>query len=173
MLGGFVNVRVIGDKALKRALEELPMNAQKRVMRKAVTYALTPMNTAAKRFAPVETGLLKRSIGKKVKQYRTKGVTWGGVGARKGFGVSVEKGGSAEIKIGKKRVVVTKSKDPVFYAIPVELGHGGKVGSRFLTRAYESTRDVMMRRLADNVEQGITREAMKLAPGIGILKTPF
>lgn len=100
-------VKLEGAKELRRKLERLTAAQQRRVVRPAVTKALSPVVKQAKRNVPVVTGLLKKSIGKKVKAYTRSGVVWGGVGPRGGFeGVGPD---------GRKR-------NPVFYAHLVELG---------------------------------------------------
>ena len=165
------DIRLIGLPELRVKLRALPGNVQKRIMRPAVNFALTPMNAKAKRNCPVDTGILKSSIGKKIKQYVNSGTTWGAIGVRKGFAVNVGKAGGT-IRIGKKDVFVAESHNPRAYVHLVEFGHvlrrkkkgptvGYVKGSRFLTRAYEATKDEALRRLAVKIEKGIAKEATR------------
>jgi len=167
-----VDIKLMGAPELRNKLNRLPTLVQKRVMRPAVNFALTPMNAAAKRRAPVETGLLRQSLGKKIKQYANSGTTWGAVGVRKGFGVKVAKGATATVRVGKRETVIESSRDPRFYVHLVELGHkirrkkrgpvlGFRKGTRFLTKAYEATKDIAMVRLVQKVEKGIAKEATR------------
>ena len=160
MAGGF-DVKLLGAKELIAKLQRLQPALQKRVMRPAVNFALTPMNSAARRNAPVETGLLRKSIGKKLKQYARSGTTWGGIGPRSGFGVNVAKGETATVKSGKRTSVIGRSRNPLFYAHLVELGAGGKPGVRFLTKAYQAHKAGAMSRLGAKVEKGIAKEATR------------
>lgn len=58
-----------GGQDLQRFLKELPRRALKTALRQAVNAGGTPVAKAVRRLAPKESGLLKRSIGKKVKAY--------------------------------------------------------------------------------------------------------
>lgn len=95
-----------GDKELIRTLDRLAASAVRRIVRPAVSRALVPLNKAMKRRAPVESGALKRSLGRKVKSYPRLGIVWGAVGPRSGYAVRFQ---------GRNR-------DPRYYAHLVEFG---------------------------------------------------
>ena len=96
--------------------------------------------TAAKREVPVDTGLLKKSIGKKVKTYRQDGVVWVAVGPRSGFEEHID------------GVVV---KNPVKYAHLVE-GH-----NPFMRRAFDTTKGEVLRIMEKELRSNIEKEARK------------
>jgi HK97 gp10 family phage protein len=134
-----------GDVRLRRKLERLETKSQKKIVRPAVNAALTPINKAAKRKASVETGLLKKSIGKKVKTYRS-GTVWGGVGPRTGFKTQMEDG---------------RFRNPVKYAHLVELGTRHSPARPFLRPALDEQRPHALAVLAAKVRAGIEKEARK------------
>ena len=102
-------IRVIGERELRKKFAHLAGATQRKIVRPAMARAIVPVNKAAKRNAPVETGLLKKSLGIKLKTYGRRGIVWACVGPRYGFaGVGPD---------GRLR-------DPVKYAERVEMGHG-------------------------------------------------
>lgn len=148
--GGF-GVELIGDRQTIRKLKRMSDIATRRIMRPAVTKALVPINKAAKRKAPVETGLLKKSIGTRVKTYARAGIVWGGVAPRSGYKTVDEDG---------------RSRDPVNYAHLVELGHMayGNVyipARPFLRPAIDTQRSKALAIVRTMVKVGIEKEARR------------
>jgi len=141
-------VELIGDKKLRRKLQQLAGGAQRRIVRPAVSKALTPINRAAKRRCPVETGLLKRSIGKKVKAYKWSGTVWGGVGPRVGY---------------KKQMPDGSWRNPTKYAHLVELGTVGLAARPFLRPALDTNRQKAMGILATEIRRRLEKEARRPA----------
>ncbi|MCP4617177.1 MAG: hypothetical protein GY844_12190 [Bradyrhizobium sp.] len=135
-----------GHGRLLRKLRRLPQTVQRRVMRPAVSKALTPVNRDAKRRAPRATGLLKKSIGKKVKVYRHSGTVWGAVGVRRGY---------------KARMPDGRYRDPDKYAHLVELGTQHSPAQPFLRPAMDANRERALAILADTVRAGLAKEAAK------------
>ncbi len=139
-----------GHIALQRKIANLGSPAtQRRIIRPAVTQALAPINKAAKRKAPVETGLLKKSIGKKVAVVRRTGDIWGGVGIRKGFKQEVTVDGKTEMR------------NPINYAHLVEFGTKNQPAKPFLRPALDEKRPEAMRILARVVKERLHKEAAK------------
>ena len=134
-----------GDKALIRTLDRLPPALVRRVVRPAVRSALVPINKAAKRKAPKDTGLLKKSIGAVVKVYKQTGVIWGGVGPRKGF----------------RQIVDGKPRDPVKYAHLVEFGTERVPANSFLRAAFDENIGRVFAILRAKVASGLIREARR------------
>ena len=132
-------LRLEGDKQLIKKLERLGSTIGRRVVRKAAGKSMTPMNKAAKREAPVVTGLLKKSIGKKVKTYRKDGVVWVAVGPRTGF----------------LEVIDGVRKDPVKYAHLVEQHNP------FMRRAFDNTKGAVLRIMEKELRSNIEAEARK------------
>jgi len=127
-------LELTGDKQLMRKLETLASTTQRAAVRPAANYAWTPVNKAAKRKAPVDTGALKKSIGKKAKTYSTTGVVWVGVGARVGEEyVKTDAGGN--------------KRKPWKYLHLVEWGTAGQQPQPFLRPAFDENKDEAERRL--------------------------
>lgn len=79
-----IGLSLRGHKKLVARLNRLKAGVQRRIILRAVSAALTPINRAAKAMAPTATKLLKKSIGKRVVRVGRgrSPVIWGGVGAR-------------------------------------------------------------------------------------------
>jgi len=135
-----------GHKKLLRKLQRLPDAVQRRILRPAVNKALTPINRDAKRRAPKETGLLRRSIGKKVKVYKRTGVVWGAVGIRKGYKTQLPDG---------------SWRNPEMYAALVERGTRTTRAQPFLRPAMDANRERALSILADAVRAGLAKEAAR------------
>ena len=59
------SLTIEGDKQLIKKLDRLKGAVRRRIVIGAVSKSLTPVLKAARRNAPVKTGLLKRSLGKR------------------------------------------------------------------------------------------------------------
>lgn len=138
-----------GDKALERKLSKLGGRVAKRVLRKAMNAAATPVVKAARGNVSVRSGLLKKSIGKTV---RVKGTRAGArVGARTNVAASDDAGNKVE---------------PWRYAHLVELGHIDENGQHvpakpFLRPAAEQTKGQAADVLSDKLAEGVLREATR------------
>lgn len=78
-------VVIEGLDGLLRKLRRLDDHMQNRIIKKAVTKGAAPITQTQKANAPVDTGLLRISIGRKVKSYRKDKAAVAIVGARKSF----------------------------------------------------------------------------------------
>ncbi len=134
-----------GDKALMRTLDRLPAAMQRRVVRPGVRAALSPINKAAKRKAPKETGLLKKSIGVKMKSFNRTGVIWGAVGVRKGF----------------RKVIDGKPRDPRRYAHLAEFGTETVPARSFMRGAFDENKGKAFGILKTKIMLGLAREAKR------------
>jgi HK97 gp10 family phage protein len=124
---GAVKVQVVGlDKAL-RALQDVEKKVRNRAARKAMDAADKIVLAAQRSLVPVESGLLKKSLGKKVKVFRGSGTVVGIVGPRKGFKTFVVKtdrgaaiAGTAKsvglLRKAKGAAVGVEIRDPAKYA---------------------------------------------------------
>lgn len=108
------NFTLIGDKELKRKLDTLPDKVYKRVVRVASRKSMQPVAKAMKAKAPRETGLLKKSIGLKVKGYKRAGIVVTLVGPRTGF--------KTEVIVDTPNGPRKEFRDPTKYAHLVEFG---------------------------------------------------
>lgn len=77
MANGF-SISVEGIPEVKNRLEGIRVSVQKRILKRAMTQALKPLQAAAKIAAPSNLGALGRSIGARIKVY--KNVVFGAVG---------------------------------------------------------------------------------------------
>lgn len=145
-------MEVRGIKEVSRALQRLGTRTQSRVVRAAVSAALTPIVKAAKRLAPKDQGNLKASIGKAVKTYKASGVIYGVVGPRRKFkrtrkGVSVEFAGISRlthlVEFGTAPHVIEASGGSLVidgeFAGPIVV-HPGAKASPFLRPAFVQTK---------------------------------
>ena len=151
--------RITGDTEIAKALRDLPSRVSKQVAFDAVEAAVQPIVDAARALVPVgDTGGLKRSIGFKVARLRRRRtVTYGIVGARRGYGVPDP----------SKKTGMT---EPANYAHLVEDGHSvaGKVfqhveANPFLRPAFDATAEKALANLAETLGAGIEAEAALLA----------
>ena len=76
---------IVGEKELLRTMKSLGVKTKMKLLRPAVAAGAKPIVKAAKRNAPVETGLLKIALGTKVILNKSKQVAFGVIGARTSF----------------------------------------------------------------------------------------
>jgi HK97 gp10 family phage protein len=131
-------------------LTTLGERVQRRVMRQAVSAAATPITKAARAKAPKESGLLRKSMGKKVKTYPKTMTVVGIVGPKTSI--------IGEHK-GRKRW-------PAKYARLIERGHIARDGSfvppqPFLGPAMAETQGTALDTMKGKVAEGVIREATK------------
>lgn len=178
-----VDAVIRGDTTTHADLAQLKDSARRRILRLAMAAAVRPVAKEAKRLAPRDSGLLRKSIGSKSKTYPS-GVTVGVVGPRHGFRQTVPRSmwpveGNASRLVRKVRMVMA---DPVKYVHLVEfdtqphtLGGGNVVGKSqtgathpgttavaFMSRALNNKQSEATNILAQKTREGITREALKL-----------
>lgn len=137
---------ITGDKALLRKFKKLGATVQRRVVRRPLTAALTPVNKAAKREAPKDEKALSKSIGKRVKVYK-----WGVFGA---VGPRTDDKFSVIDSQGRKRV-------PSKYGPLVARGTRFIAPNRFMTRALSGTKSIALRIQAEGIRKNVLREAAK------------
>lgn len=184
---GGVRVTVTGARAIIRALHVLPSRVQKRVIRRAVTRVSRLLAKRAKETISggtdeaVDTGLLKKSIGFRVKS--PKGAPWviiGVIGPRRGFGTLITRKGKALTRGGISKVVAggggfTRSQyaDPARYGHLVEGGrkakgkHPGVRARPFMEHTHIRSATQMGIELRRSIHEGIAIEARKLARSHG------
>lgn len=141
--------KMSGEKALNRKLSRLKEAVNRRVLRKAVTAASKPVLKEAKAKAPKETGLLKKSLGRRTKTYRNSGTAVAVVGPREGFKKEVTVNGKTEVR------------NPVKYAHLVEYGTIQTAAHPFLRSAWEGTKAVARSAMVKAIEDGIDKELSK------------
>lgn len=164
---------ITGIGELDAKLKKLGDRQFRKTTRKASNKAMTPMVKATKRNVHKRTGLLKKSIGKKQKTYKTAGVILTIVGARTGFkdaetgedpakiahliefGVqphAIQAGGVVLSDIG------TGADGEVFGS---SVNHPGFAGFSFQRKAFDSTKSQTMSVYIREMKAGIDQEAKK------------
>ena len=119
----YIDISLLGDKALQRKLNRLPQKIQKKVMRQALREGARPILAAAKTNAPVDTGRMKASL--KLRSHK----------ARRGnFGVEVRTGTRTELGIPEGATS--------YYPYSVEFGHGNVPAHPFMRPALDDNREV-------------------------------
>ena len=131
-MGSPIEMTLIGGEALAAQLGQLGKRVSGQVVRQALTAAAKPIQAAARAAAPVDTGLLARSMAVKGKQIRP-GLTAMVVTTtctRKAYARA-----HGSLAHSRKGAAVGSGRYAVFYASFVEYGHrigkhtAGKVGS--------------------------------------------
>lgn len=143
-------MELFGSKELQRTFDQLGERVQRSVLRSAVSAAATPITRAAKANAARESGLLKRSLAKKI--------------------VTNKKRQSVTAIIGPRRSVSGtykgKLRKPSRYAHLIEKGWIDKAGrfhapQSFLRSAYEQTQGQVVSVMQDKLAAGVAKEAAK------------
>src|SRR4051794_21478943 len=147
---GSSGMQLLGDKQLAKALTTLGERVQRKVVRQSVNAASTPIVKAARSKAAKQSGLLKKSMGKKVRTYPERMTVVGIIGPR------LDVVGDYK---GKKRW-------PAKYAHLVEGGHIDQHGDfvpphPFLRPAYEETQGQVLGVMKDKLAAGVIKEASK------------
>lgn len=154
------SVKIEGAVELKRLLAELPAAPTRRALRAAVSVGATPALERARALVPVETGLLKKSLGRRLKVYPASGNVVAIIGPRSGFKREVTR------KKGRRKPRKELA-NPVKYAHLVELGFHAPSGrfvppKSFLRAAIHQTREQSVNATAKKFEEEILKEAGKL-----------
>ena len=141
-----VTIKLEGVQQLLKNLEQFSQTIQRRIVRKAVSAGSTPMLQAVKAAAPRETGLLKKSIGRKVKTYRNSGVVLVIIGPRSGF----------------RTVIDDKPRNPLMYAHLVEFGTSKAPAKPFMRPAFQAMKQTAQNIIRQKLAEEIEKEAKKL-----------
>lgn len=147
-------------------LDALPRGLRAKHLRKAVSDLARQAKNAAKAGCPRELGILRKSLGTKVKTYRHSGAVVGVVGARQGFRVPAVR---RKNKWRPAAVRPSGFANPVFYLHLAELGtgpsparHGAPSrGFRFLRHAQRQVRPAVLPRFERAVEAALAEAAGK------------
>lgn len=132
---------ITGLDDLFARLKAIPKKLQNKALKDGVGKAGKEILWKAKGKAPRKSGLLRKSLGRKVKVYRNSGAAVAIVGPRKGFKGLAERGG---------REVMS---DPVRYAHLVELGTVRTDAQAFLVPAFRESKDRAQELIAEAVRK--------------------
>lgn len=154
-----IRFQITGQTELAKALQGLTSKVRQEIAMAAMEKAVQPVVVAAQANVmgngSVDTGGLYRSLGFAVRQYKKGAVTFGVVGARRGFGVD-----DPTKKTGRT--------EPANYAHLVEYGHaiaGDAAGwvepKPFMRPAWDQTSPQVVAILSRELGQGIALAASK------------
>jgi HK97 gp10 family phage protein len=138
------------DDAFKLLKKLKKGGLQRKVLRAAVSKATTVVLKSAKGRVPVESGLLKKSLGRKIKTYARTGTVVGVIGPRLGFGRDVVINGHTEYR------------DPKFYAHLVENGTVTAAAQPFLRPAWDENLDQIKELMKREIADGVTKELARV-----------
>lgn len=127
-----MQAKIEGLSGLLKALAGVDAKLRRKATRKAVGEAGKIILRAAKGKVRKKSGLLKKSLGRKVKVYRGTGTAVAIVGPRTGFRETVQRGNRQMLS------------DPVKYAHLVELGTVRSQAFPFLSSALEENRSAIV-----------------------------
>lgn len=116
------------------SLKAVKRSAGSRILRKALSAASKPMLDTARQLVPRRTGLLRKSLGRRIKTYRSTGIVVVMIGPRTGFKRQI-KGGRAARRAdvrGKQAYA-----DPTHYAHLVERGTVRSRATPYLRPAFD------------------------------------
>lgn len=157
-----VEFKLEGLDRLQRFFQKLPAKVQQDSLRKAATFATTPLLRATKQEAPRETGALRESLVKKVKLYRNSGTIMAMIGVEKGF---VRFYGSFREQAKGKRSI---RQIPGKYLHLVEFGSynqrtgGRNAPNRFMERAFKRVEPLMIQRFRQKLKRDLPKDIARL-----------
>lgn len=164
-----IDVKVAGIKTLMKALKQLPVKSQRRVVKSAVSKASTPIVKMAKKLTPLGDGL--KPDGTK-REHLRKTITKTAAKVYKNGAVVVTIGPKAKaaphahlVDLGTKPHDIVLSKPWGRVPAGTTIKHPGAKPSNFLKRAVEATRQQAKAAMEKGIAKGIEREAAKLASG--------
>jgi len=149
--------KVIGDKELIKELKKLNASVQRKVMRPAINFGLTPIRQETARRAPRDTGLLSKSIKKKV----GKRGAWGKVYVDSQTKYQVETAGNTVNKRVGAKSDEKGIQNPAKYAHLVEFGTKHSRSKPFMRPAMESKKGIAYSRIARKAKERINKLAKK------------
>lgn len=137
----FVDISVLGDKALERKLRKLDERVQKKIVRKALRSGAKPVLADAKAYVPIDTGALESEL--KITASR----------ARRGFfGVQVATPPRSILGIGPD--------DKGYYPAILEYGSDKMEPIPYLRPAFDNNRGRALAIIRDVLVKGV-REAVR------------
>lgn len=156
-----------GLDRLERFLKTLPAKVQQDSLRKAATYATTPLLAAARKEVPVDKGGLKQRLEKRVKVYRRTGTVLAMIGANRDKKTYYH-------GRKKKGTDVNTSDHPTNILELIHFGYFTRaredfVGprkfvppNRFLSRAFKRAEPLMRQRFKEKLKRDLPKDIARL-----------
>ena len=157
-----------GDRELERLLLKLPEKVQARPLKKGIRFAGKPIRKSQrdgiKKYNQTKT--LQKSIGTRLKTYRSSGNTVLVIGPRIDFLVSVQ--GIDDAKTARKQGFtrvryLNPPQDAAKYGLGIERGWRGRVPDPFMRRSFEKGKRTVLGDFKRGIGNGIEIEAARLA----------
>ena len=136
-MSSFVSISVLGDKKLQKKLKQLDIKLQKKIVRNAINRAILPVRNKAKALAPVDSGLLKRSIKRKT-------------GVKKGIA-------RARIITGTRFDLNIPFDAKGYYPAAIEYGTQDQPARSFMRAAITALRSHVLKKTGDYIDAGIKK----------------
>ena len=137
----FIDISYLGDKKLQRKLNRMVIQAQRKIVRKAMREAMKPVVTVAKGYAPIDTGRLKRSL--KLRSKTRRGNT------------------SIRIVTGTREQLGIDPNAKGFYPAAIEYGSKNQAPRSYLRRAITERRNLVLDDMGQAINLGLIREGRK------------
>jgi len=148
-----MSFKVTGAKEIAAALKRLPRDLQRAAETAVLREGAKPIAKAAKARAPQDSGLLKKSIGYRVK--KVDGVNSARIGPRTGM----------KQQVTRKRpngTTYTETADPNKYSHLVELGSSRNPAKPFIRPAVDASKGDVINAMAKGYEKHLTKTITKL-----------
>lgn len=142
-----IDLKISGFKNLNRMFNRMPVKFQQNTLRKAVTFALTPALNAARQEAPKDYGGLEKSLRKRVRTNRQRGIVRGIIGPNPKFQFSSD---AAQVK------------KPYRYLPLVTRGTIYIEPNRFVDRAFTRVYREMIHRFVRKAKRDIPKDLARL-----------
>lgn len=146
-------IKLVGLAQIGLALSRLPSHLQRSAEAAVLREGAKPLVKEVRSKAPIASGLLKKSIGFRVK--KIKGVISARIGPKTGFGKEVTRIGSD----GQPRQVYS---DPNKYSHLVELGTSRTAAKPFIRPAMEAVKPEILQKMAEGYRKHLERVIARL-----------
>jgi HK97 gp10 family phage protein len=153
-------------KSVIKSLESLPIELQKSAERAVLRSGAAPIQKAVKARVPVDTGLLKKSIGTKVSLGRAATYGRAQVGPRSGFHSTKKVTGRKRDRASKGKRRAAKEKkmiQPEEYAFYLEHGTPHMPAKPFIRPAIDAAEGEVLAAMATGLDKHLTRVAARMA----------
>lgn len=131
-------------------LESLPARFQQNSVKKATTFATTPLLKAAENKAPEDSGALKESFIKVTRVYRRTGTVMSFIGIKKGF-----------TRYYKGTAGAPKPQKPGKYLHLILFGTRHSRPNRFFSRAFTSAKPAMKQRFFAKMKKDLPKDVQR------------
>lgn len=165
-----IAVKLNGLQDVMQRLNAVNGELRSTILRKATTAGAQVLTKEAKGRAPRETGLLRKSLGYKVRVYRGGELVLAMVGPRSGFKRSVvtlgSRGAISGTKAASKLLAAggfAGTRNPVRYAHMSEFGTSRSAAKPFLRPALNAAHDRIVEIMRQTIEAGISSALSKAA----------